>query len=128
RCPGLLWSRLQSSPSDLTKKRATFGPLSHAAVDGGRLAPPNPSQLLEITLFFTGCDPASTQVCHDRPRTRPGRKGRERFTFVAFPVQPRLGRWISSLAITAGRKTAAHPHKFQANNGRPRAGGALNSS
>src|SRR5262249_56815446 len=30
----------QFSPSDLTKKRATFGPLSHAAVDRARVAPP----------------------------------------------------------------------------------------
>src|SRR5262245_15758129 len=72
---------VQSSPSDLTKKRATFGPLSHAAVDGGRFAPANPSQFMEITLFFTGCDPASAQVYDDRPRTRPGRKGRERLKF-----------------------------------------------
>src|SRR5262249_44661898 len=81
RCPGLYGPDRQSSPSELTKKRATFGPLSHAAVDRARVAPPNPSQLLEITLFFTGCDPASAQVCHDRPRTRPGRKGRERLSF-----------------------------------------------
>src|SRR6516225_11910814 len=93
----------QLSPLVLTKKRATFGPLSHAAVDTGRFAPANPSQLLEITLFFTGCDPASAQVCHDRPRTRPGRKGRERLSYRAFPVQPRAGRRrIGSLAIATG--------------------------
>src|SRR5262245_64293295 len=71
----------QFSPSDLTKKRATFGPLSHAAVDRARVAPPNPSQLLEVTLFFTGCDTASAQVCNERHRTRPGRKDRERLSF-----------------------------------------------
>src|SRR5262245_66273017 len=68
----------QSSPSELTKKRATFGPLSHAAVDRARVAPPNPSQLLEITLFFTGWDPDSAQVCQDSTRTRYGRQGRGR--------------------------------------------------
>jgi hypothetical protein len=61
--------------SELTKKRATFGPLSHARLERGAVRAPNPSQPLEITLFFTGCDPASAQVCHDRPRTPAGPKG-----------------------------------------------------
>src|SRR5262249_46114189 len=95
----------QLSPLDLTKKRATFGPLSHAAVDTGRFAPPNPSQLLEITLFFTGCDPASAQVCHDRPRTRPGRKGRKRLGFSG-PTQRPGRRRKRPLAIATGRETA----------------------
>jgi hypothetical protein len=78
RRPGRLWSKPSIQPMGLTKKRATFGPLSRITVDALRLAPANPSQLLEITLFSTGCDLASAQVCHDRPRTRPGRKGRKR--------------------------------------------------
>src|SRR5246127_5179330 len=97
-------------PIGLTKKRATFGPLSRATVDAERLAPTNPSQLLEITLFFTGCDPASAQVCHDRPRTRPGRKGRKRSNFSGPPQAP-THAWaarIGSLAIATCKETAGH--------------------
>src|SRR5262249_17192339 len=116
----------QLCPLDLTKKRATFGPLSHAAVDTGRFAPANPSQLLEITLFFTGCDPASAQVYHDRPRTRPGRKDRERLSFSG-PTQAWAA--VETPACDRDRQgKAAQPHKFHAHNGRPGARGALNSS
>src|SRR6516225_4326925 len=90
----------------LTKKRATFGPLSRITVDAERFAPANPSQLLEITLFFTGCDHASAQVCHDRPRTRPGRKGRKRLNFSG-PTQAWAAR-KGSLAIATSRETAGH--------------------
>src|SRR5262249_50630019 len=106
RRPCRLWSSPSFEPIGLTKKRATFGPLSRAAVDAERLAPPNPSHLLEITLFFTGCDPASAQVCHDRPRTRPGRKGRKRLNFSG-PTQPWAAR-IGSLAIATSKETAGH--------------------
>src|SRR5262245_44755594 len=37
-----------------------------------RFGPTNPSRLLEITLFFTWCDPASAPVCHESPISRPG--------------------------------------------------------
>jgi len=38
----------------------------------------------------------------------------------------RRQRRIGSLAITTSRETAGHPHKFQTDNARRRAGGALN--
>src|SRR5262249_33969280 len=79
----------QSSPSDLTKKRATFGPLSHAAVDTGRFAPANPSQLLEITLFFTGWDPASGAGLPRSPQNSAGPKGSQ--TLELFRSNPGLG-------------------------------------
>src|SRR5262249_30525005 len=101
-----LWSSPSIEPIGLTKKRATFGPLSRATVDAARLAPANPSQPLEITLFFPGCDPHSAQVCHYRPRTRPGRKGRKRLSFSG-PTQAWAAR-IGSLAIATSKETAGH--------------------
>ena len=46
----------RQGPSDLIKKRATFGPRAHDNV--ARFCP-NLSQVLKTTLFFTGCDLAS---------------------------------------------------------------------
>src|SRR5262249_51907527 len=81
RCPGLLWSRPSIQPVGFDQKTCNIRAIVARSCGWGAGAPPNPSQLLEITPFFTGCEPASAQVCHDRPRTRPGRKGRERLSY-----------------------------------------------
>jgi hypothetical protein len=70
------------SPSDLTKKGAIFGPRAPLRRRSGFC--PNPSQVLEITLFSTGRDPVSAQLCHDRPRTPAGPIGRECLNSLSF--------------------------------------------
>src|SRR5262245_21279905 len=102
-------------PSDLTKKRATFGPWArrrrHAAAAA---VASNPSQLLEITLFFTGCDPASAQLCLDRPRTPAARQRLvSALNSLGFSAQPRLDRAGDKFARnhdpveTAGHRTSS---------------------
>src|SRR5262245_7641601 len=105
----LLFSLAKSS---LTKKHASFGPRAHWAYA-------NPSQLLEITLFFTGCDSASAQLYHDLLRTPAGPTGRECLNSLSFFGPAVAGQEkVSSLPPRAQGKTAGRPHKFQAHNGR----------
>src|SRR5262249_50708317 len=107
-------------PSDLTKKRATFGPCARRRRHAGAAAvASNPSQLLEITLFFTGCDPASAQLCLDRPRTPAARQRLvSALNSLGFSAQPvSTGQGISSLA-TRPSENSRSPHKFQIDNGR----------
>src|SRR5262249_25331497 len=64
------------------------------------------------------------------PQDSAGPKGSRTLEFLSFsgPTQAWAEVWIGSLAIATGREKATQPHKFQADNGRPRARGALNSS
>jgi hypothetical protein len=81
---------------------------------------PNPSQLLEITLFSTGRDPVSAQLCHDRPRTPAAPIGRECLNSLAFSARHRLG--ISSFYTRPQWKTAGHrtsPRRTMADQGMP---------
>src|SRR5262249_7971329 len=63
------WCSGRLGPAALTKKRATSGPVQFRMTtygDGfGTAESPNCPQ---ITLFSSRCDPASVQVCYDRPR------------------------------------------------------------
>ena len=100
-----LRSNASPSPSDLTKKRATFGPCAYAPV---RDFPPESSQLLKITVFFTGCDPASVQVCHNRPRTPAAPIGRECLNSLSFSASALAGQGLSSLQPQPQERTAGH--------------------
>src|SRR5262245_22370386 len=85
----------------LTKKRATFGPISPVIRMPGT---PNPGNCLEITLFSTGCDPASMQACSDRLRIGWVRRGCETLGLVSFsgPAQA-LGAAVDKLACDHDR-------------------------
>src|SRR5215475_14204132 len=87
-----LTSNASPSPSNLTKKRATFGPRAYAPVQH---FPPESSHLGEITVFFTGCDPVSAQVCHHRPRTPAAPIGRESLNSLSFLPSALAGQGIS---------------------------------
>jgi hypothetical protein len=109
----------------LTKKRATFGPRAYPPVQ--RFSPES-LQLGEITVFFTRRDPASAQVCHDRPRTPAAPIGREYLNSLRFSPSALAGARDQLDATTTAGENSRSLHKFQANNGRRRARVALNSS
>src|SRR5262249_29106601 len=71
-------------PVGLDQKTCNIGATPYRSSRAAAVAS-NPSQLLEITLFFTGCDPASTQVYLDRST-----EARERLNSLGFSVQSRL--------------------------------------
>src|SRR6266481_622595 len=78
-------------PSDLTKKRATFGPCAHRRRRAAAVAS-NPHICWRLRYFSLGAIPPRRRSASIAPEPRPLERGRERLNSLGFSVQPHLCR------------------------------------